>query len=137
MKYKKCPKCELNYILEDEDLCPVCKNYLKNVDNEEDIDETDNMCAVCGVRPAVAGGELCSFCINEQIKGEPRKSVDASGDYSDDDIIVQEPSMEEIGINIIDDDDGIADVEDELDDEEDSIDFKEEENEFEDELWDE
>ena len=135
MKYKKCPKCELNYILEDEDLCPVCKKAAKLAANEDEIDETDNMCAVCGIRPAVIGGELCSFCINEQIKGEPRKSVDVSGDYSDDDVDSQEPSMEEIGINIIDDNDEIS-VDDELDDEEESIGF-EEENEFEDELWDE
>ena len=25
MKYIKCPKCELNYILENEELCPTCK----------------------------------------------------------------------------------------------------------------
>ena len=24
-KYKLCPRCELNYITEDEDLCDVCK----------------------------------------------------------------------------------------------------------------
>ena len=29
MKYKKCPKCELNYISEDEDLCETCKETLK------------------------------------------------------------------------------------------------------------
>ena len=28
-KYKKCPRCELNYILSEEDLCPVCKAELK------------------------------------------------------------------------------------------------------------
>lgn len=38
-KYKKCPRCELNYILEDEDYCPVCKAEMKmagaNVSEDE------------------------------------------------------------------------------------------------------
>ncbi len=29
MEYKKCPKCELNYIPENEDLCPECKQTIK------------------------------------------------------------------------------------------------------------
>ena len=29
MKYKKCPKCELNYITEDEELCAVCRPQIK------------------------------------------------------------------------------------------------------------
>lgn len=31
MSYKKCPKCELNYIKEDEDLCETCKETSKKI----------------------------------------------------------------------------------------------------------
>ena len=51
MKYKKCPKCELNYIREDETLCDVCKkqmdpnaeenNFMKNVKRSEVIKSGD------------------------------------------------------------------------------------------------
>jgi len=51
MKYKKCPKCELNYIKEDEELCDVCKkqidpnaeedNFMKNVKRNEIIKTGD------------------------------------------------------------------------------------------------
>ena len=29
MKYKKCPKCEINYILESEDCCDICKKSIE------------------------------------------------------------------------------------------------------------
>ena len=135
MKYKKCPKCELNYILENEDLCPVCKKTLQPALPEEDMDDTDNMCAVCGVRPAIMGGELCAVCIKERKEQEQRKQTDASGNFSDDDDdVTPEPSMEDIGINIINDNE-IADEEVELEPIDD-LGFDEEEKEYDDELWD-
>ena len=37
-KYKKCPRCELNYILETEDYCPICKAEMNhNHDAEDDF----------------------------------------------------------------------------------------------------
>ena len=46
MGYKKCPRCELNYIRDDEDLCSICKEELgKNhkiaVDNNKAMVERD------------------------------------------------------------------------------------------------
>ena len=39
-KLKKCPKCELNYITDSEDLCSVCKDNLKVKQNYETIGHT-------------------------------------------------------------------------------------------------
>ena len=45
MAYKKCPRCELNWIKDDEDLCDVCKAELKIggmslIEDDEDILDT-------------------------------------------------------------------------------------------------
>lgn len=40
MNYKKCPICELNYITEDEDLCPMCKHKI-NTTSHSKIDAID------------------------------------------------------------------------------------------------
>ena len=42
MAYKKCPRCELNWIKDDEDLCDVCKAELKIggmslIEDDEDL----------------------------------------------------------------------------------------------------
>ena len=52
-KYIKCPRCELNYILEGEDYCHVCKSEMKHHaegDEDELLDFDDlELCPVCGV----------------------------------------------------------------------------------------
>ena len=53
-KYKKCPRCELNYIEEDKDYCDVCLAEmqgakLKFAKKEEDEEsEKTELCPVCG-----------------------------------------------------------------------------------------
>ncbi|MBP5651372.1 MAG: hypothetical protein J6X00_01715, partial [Clostridia bacterium] len=54
MKYIKCPRCELNYILESEDLCEVCKRSMRaganNEDDEEEYEEEGlTLCPICKV----------------------------------------------------------------------------------------
>ena len=53
-KYKKCPRCELNYIEEDKDYCDVClaemqggKLKFADLDDDEDMEKTE-LCPVCG-----------------------------------------------------------------------------------------
>ena len=39
-KYKKCPRCDLNYILEEEEYCKICQEELRGIShNTEDLDE--------------------------------------------------------------------------------------------------
>ena len=54
VKYKKCPRCELNYIEEDKDYCDVClaemqggKLKFADLDDDEDSEQTA-LCPVCG-----------------------------------------------------------------------------------------
>ena len=57
MAYKKCPRCELNWIKDDEDLCDVCKAELKIggmslIEDDEDIlDTEERICPICKINP--------------------------------------------------------------------------------------
>ena len=62
MALVKCPRCELNYILDGGTLCTVCR---REVRGEHEIIDTPEMCSECGENPAVPGSDLCMFCIKE------------------------------------------------------------------------
>ena len=66
MGFKKCPKCELNYIRDDEQLCSVCRRSAKH----EPEPEEDLMCTECGEHPALKGRELCAYCYKESLRQE-------------------------------------------------------------------
>ena len=62
MGLRKCPRCELNYIRDDEKYCNVCKREMKG---EPDVEEAAMLCIECGENPAVKGSELCAICLRE------------------------------------------------------------------------
>lgn len=62
MAFRKCPRCELNYITDDEKLCSVCRREVKG---EHDRDTLSELCSECGERPAVPGSEYCLLCLKE------------------------------------------------------------------------
>ena len=63
-KYKKCPRCELNYILENEDYCSVCKDELKGivVNDLELEEEYAKICPRCGINYVADDAEFCETC---------------------------------------------------------------------------
>ena len=63
-KYKKCPRCELNYILVDEDLCPVCKAELKLTPAEDDSDL--ELCTLCGKNLITVDQVMCDECAKKR-----------------------------------------------------------------------
>ena len=72
-KYIKCPRCELNYILEGDDYCHVCKSEMKH-HAEGDEDELLNLedmelCPVCGVNYIKEDETVCDECRGKS-KGE-------------------------------------------------------------------
>lgn len=66
MGFRKCPKCELNYIKDDEQLCNVCRRSAKH---EAEPDE-ELMCIECGEHPALKGRDICAYCYKESIRQE-------------------------------------------------------------------
>ncbi len=57
----KCPRCELNYIQEDEGYCKICKREMKGESRTDEIE----MCTVCNEAPALPGKDVCLFCLKE------------------------------------------------------------------------
>lgn len=83
MGLKKCPRCELNYIKDDEKLCNVCKRSAKH---EEPDDDEESICIECGEHPALKGKELCAECYKESLRQEHlqnQRKVLANMDFDD------------------------------------------------------
>ena len=64
MNLVKCPRCDLNYIREDEKYCKVCLREMKGEDKEDEVE----LCSVCNEEPALPGRDVCLFCLKEMNK---------------------------------------------------------------------
>lgn len=122
----KCPRCELNYILDGGALCTICRREVRGESEHDDIAE---LCSECGENPAISGGELCMACLRER---NPRASEneEEEDELEQEDLDLEDDSvatMDEIAIDIDDpmesfdaddefDDDGLDDAEDDLSD---------------------
>ena len=104
MAFRKCPRCELNYITDGEKLCSVCRREVKG---EPDRNSMPELCSECGERPVVPGSEYCLLCLKElsrrsaaSTQGESEEgTVDASALD-----IGMVSSMDEIQIDDVGDD---------------------------------
>ena len=111
----KCPRCELNYMLDTDKLCSVCR---REVRGENEADEVVELCSECGENPVVPGQELCAACLKERASAnsnteEPSDEVMASAaNIGMDDV----SSMDEIEIDL-DDDPNDEDFSEDADDE--------------------
>ncbi len=71
MKYKKCPRCEINYIPVDDDYCEICKKELKgqlvfDIIDEEEIDyDAEGICPRCKTNYVADGEKYCHQCLVE------------------------------------------------------------------------
>lgn len=68
-KYKKCPRCELNYIPEDREYCDVCEQELRGLEPGYP-EEEPMLCAKCHQNICEPGEEYCSECLREKANGE-------------------------------------------------------------------
>ena len=122
MKLVKCPRCELNYIYENEKICSVCK---RDVKGEPEPDDMIELCSECGEHPVIPGQEICVYCLKEM---QHRSNVNAGDDSGT--IVSEEPNlgiesvstMDEITIDIPDGDEAPFDAGDEAFDDEDDDD---------------
>ena len=125
MKLIKCPRCELNYMYENEGMCSVCR---KDVRGEPEPDDMIELCSECGENPVIPGQEVCAFCLKELQRRSDEGVDDGVSDPSSRDIdIGSVSSMEEIevdvggedGENFAEDDDMFDEEDKEVEDEED------------------
>ena len=102
MALVKCPRCELNYILDGGDLCTVCR---REVRGESEQDEIAELCSECGENPVVPGQELCAYCLKELARrsAEPSDEGVVPPAAVDLDGIDSVSSMDEIELDLGDD----------------------------------
>ena len=65
MNLVKCPRCDLNYIREDEKYCKVCLQEMKGESRSEEIE----LCSICNEEPCLPGKDVC----REKLKGAGRR----------------------------------------------------------------
>ena len=120
----KCPRCELNYMLDTEKMCSVCRREVRGESEQYDMIE---LCSECGENPVVPGQELCAYCLKElaQRASENQEEGNVVTDAAD--IGIDSVStMDEIELDIDDEIDGESfdDDKDFFDDEEEEEDSK-------------
>ena len=100
----KCPRCELNYMLDTEKICSVCR---REVRGESEQFEMVEICPECGENPVLPGQDLCAYCLKEMSQ--------SPADNQDEETVVPEAAdigidsvstMDEIELDINDDIDG-------------------------------
>ena len=62
MKYKKCPRCGLNYILLDEEVCKVCLDEMAGRKSIFDEDDGDLICPYCEKNVMGIDDIMCAQC---------------------------------------------------------------------------
>ena len=123
----KCPRCELNYMLDTDKMCSVCK---REVRGESEQDEMLELCSECGENPVVPGQELCAYCLKElaQRDSDTQSEETVVTDTSTIGGIDSVSTMDEIeldldegmgGESFAEDDDGFFGDDDDEDDEDD------------------
>ncbi len=101
MALVKCPRCELNYMNDTDEMCSVCRREVRGESESYDMIE---LCSECGENAVVPGYELCATCLKEL---QRRTAQDAG----DDTIVREDPTigidsvstMDEIALDIDDD----------------------------------
>lgn len=104
MSLIKCPRCELNYMLDTEKMCSVCR---REVRGESEQYEMIELCSECGENPVVPGQELCAYCLKELAQRNADDQNDEEGVSSAASIGIDSVStMDEIELDIGDGIDG-------------------------------
>lgn len=144
-KYKKCPRCELNYIPKNEEYCGVCKAELKLAPSlftdETDDEEIDGvLCPVCKLNYISFDESVCAVC---REKNEKEDFFDEEEDevwrsYIDDEKEETLPIMDTMEVSLSEleeeeleeefkDDEGVDIFDDEVDDFENIEDYDDDE----------
>lgn len=74
MNLVKCPRCDLNYILDTEKLCKVCLREMKGNHVEDELE----LCSVCNEAPALPGRDVCLSCLKEMNAGGSDSDIEES-----------------------------------------------------------
>lgn len=101
--FRKCPRCELNYIRDEEKYCKVCLREMKGEDKKDEIE----LCTICNENIAIPGKDVCLFCLKEMNRqqGNDKDDDDAPAPLDDPNVDIDPvSSMDEIIPDIQEDD---------------------------------
>jgi hypothetical protein len=79
MNLIKCPRCDLNYIREDEKYCKVCLREMKGEKQQEEME----LCSICNEEPCLPGKDVCLFCLKEMNKSNNEEETEEETDPVD------------------------------------------------------
>ena len=96
MALRKCPRCELNYIKDDEKYCNVCRREMKGGDSEPE--DSIVMCSECGENPAVKGSDLCAICLREARRQEMQSGNVAEPITDPEELVLGSVGLDEIEV---------------------------------------
>lgn len=106
MAYKKCPRCNLNYIKDTDILCKVCTEDLSKKIGDNGDEEEYDICPECGENIIRIGEAMCYQCMAEELEEKVEKAskkednwdlyMDDDPDGSDDIIIDDEDSLDDL-----------------------------------------
>lgn len=96
MALRKCPRCELNYIKDDEKYCNVCRREMKGGDSEPE--DSIVMCSKCGENPAVKGCDLCAICLREARRQEMQSGNVAEPITDPEELVLGSVGLDEIEV---------------------------------------
>ena len=89
-KYKKCPRCELNWIPVEEELCEVCKAELGKAssislieDDDESSYDEERVCPVCKVNYLADDEDVCPTCKLDQQNKKADKGEDEDEEWKE------------------------------------------------------
>lgn len=83
MAYKKCPRCNLNYIKDVDALCMVCMEDLGKTSRLDKDDEDYDICPECGDNVIKSGEEMCYQCMLERTKDTVDEAVKKSTEWGE------------------------------------------------------
>ncbi len=77
--YKRCPRCELNYIKKGEDYCSVCINEMNSRNDSLNCDVDLELCPICKTNYITEDEIMCASCAAEkEAEGEDIDDIDIS-----------------------------------------------------------
>lgn len=133
MALRKCPRCELNYIKDDEKYCNVCRREMKGGDSEPE--DSIVMCSECGENPAVKGSDLCAICLREARRQEMQSGNVVEPITDPEELVLGSVGLDEIEVPMPSDgeipESELSEIDKELSSDDDDLDDEEEEEETE------
>ena len=119
-KYKKCPRCDLNYILQEEEMCDICKaelgldSRIVLLDDIIDDDEPLKLCPVCKTSYIGLDEDMCENCMSNYKRSDESEMDDDNDDwrtYLDDDDTKDADEEDIIPLEELENDDDFEDEE--------------------------